>query len=236
MTLDDSAATVSILNPTGGLVGGDRLSIDVTVGPDAHAILTTPSATKVYRTAGDPTVQEVTLRLDAGATLEWIPDHTIPFAGSAFAQTIDADVGDDASLIVVDAFAAGRIARGEAWRFTLLESALTIHDAKGWLLYDRLRLRGGERWDGLGFAERHPYFVSVAVIGGAPGDDRAREVTSAAASLVNARVGVARLPRRGLLVRGLAGTAPDLTEAVEALWAAARGALLGRSPLSLRKL
>src|SRR2546422_1747450 len=49
LALDDRAAVVSVLNPTGGLVGGDRLAIDVVVGPAAHACLTTPSATKVYR-------------------------------------------------------------------------------------------------------------------------------------------------------------------------------------------
>src|SRR5262245_28212945 len=53
MALDDAALVVSVLNPTGGLVGGDRLVVDVRLGPGAHACLTTPSATKVYRTTGE---------------------------------------------------------------------------------------------------------------------------------------------------------------------------------------
>ncbi|HZN50301.1 MAG TPA: urease accessory protein UreD, partial [Methylomirabilota bacterium] len=53
VALDDPSAVVSILNPTGGLVGGDRLSIDVEATADAHAVLTTPSATRVYRTDGE---------------------------------------------------------------------------------------------------------------------------------------------------------------------------------------
>src|SRR5207247_544030 len=52
LALDDRAAVVSVLNPTGGLVGGDRLAIDVVVGPAAHACLTTPSATQVYGAGG----------------------------------------------------------------------------------------------------------------------------------------------------------------------------------------
>src|SRR2546422_6053420 len=131
LALDDRAAVVSILNPTGGLVGGDRLAIDVVVGPAAHGCLTTPSATKVYRTAGAAAEQSVRLRLGAGAILEWVPDHTIPFAGSAFRQAIDCEVGDGATLLVMDAFAAGRIARGEAWGFALLESAVTVRDHRG---------------------------------------------------------------------------------------------------------
>src|SRR5213594_3798599 len=89
VALDDAAAVVSILNPTGGLVGGDRLVIDVHAGPDTHACLTTPSATKVYRTSGPPAEQVVHLTLARGARVEWVPDHTIPFAGAAFSQRIE---------------------------------------------------------------------------------------------------------------------------------------------------
>src|SRR3989442_2581394 len=123
MALDDPAAVVSVLNPTGGLVGGDRLTIDVTIGPAAHGCLTTPSATKVYRTAGAAAEQRVHIRLGAGAILEWVPDHTIPFAGSAFRQAIDCEAEDGATLILTDAFAPGRIARGEAWRVSRPPSA-----------------------------------------------------------------------------------------------------------------
>src|SRR6185436_430498 len=69
LALDDPASVVSILNPTGGLVGGDRLAIDVIVGDGAHACLTTPSATRVYRTAGAMAEQQVRLSVGPGATL-----------------------------------------------------------------------------------------------------------------------------------------------------------------------
>src|SRR5881628_912526 len=88
LALDDAAAIVSILNPTGGLVGGDRLAVDA----GAHACLTTPSATKVYRTAVGPAEQAVRLTLAPGARLEWVPDHTIPFAGAALRQRVEAEV------------------------------------------------------------------------------------------------------------------------------------------------
>src|SRR2546422_9928149 len=89
LALDDRAAVVSVLNPTGGLVGGDRLAIDVVVGPAAHACLTTPSATKVYRTAGATAEQHVRLPPGVGASLEWVPDHTIPSPGSALRPALD---------------------------------------------------------------------------------------------------------------------------------------------------
>ncbi|MEK7714190.1 MAG: urease accessory protein UreD, partial [candidate division NC10 bacterium] len=71
VALEDPAAVVSVLNPTGGLVGGDHLLIEVDAGEGAHAVLTTPSASRVYRTAGAATVQTVFLRLGPRAIVEW---------------------------------------------------------------------------------------------------------------------------------------------------------------------
>src|SRR5262249_60634064 len=48
VALDDPAAVVSILNPTGGLVGGDRLAIDVRPRPRAPAALPPPPPTPLH--------------------------------------------------------------------------------------------------------------------------------------------------------------------------------------------
>ena len=165
IALDDPAAIVSLLNPTGGVLGGDRLVDrrharrgrprvrDHAVG-DARSIAST----------GEPAVQTVRLRLGPGAILEWVPDHTIPSAGAALRQSFDVEVDDGARLILIDAFAAGRVARGEAWRFALLDSTLTVRDARGLLLHDRFVLRGGADWDRLGLAEGRPYFATIVLV------------------------------------------------------------------------
>jgi len=234
--LDDSAAVVSILNPTGGLVGGDRLAIDVRVGAAAHACLTTPSATKVYRTSGEPAVQDVTLTLEAGAVCEWVPDHTIPFAGASLRQRITVDVADGAGLILVDAFAAGRVGRGEAWAFRLLDSAVTVRDAKGWLLRDRFVIDGAGPLDprALGAAGPCPYWASLVVIA-ADVEAFRREVGARFPPRGDIAVAAGSLPRRGALVRCLAPSAPLLLDALESRWAAARREGLGIPPLALRK-
>ena len=234
LPLAEGAAVVSVLNPTGGLCGGDRLRIDVEVGPGAHACLTTPSATKVYRTQGEPAAQVVTIRLGAGAIMEWVPDHTIPFAGSAFVQTLSVELGEGARLSLVDAFATGRVARGEAWGFALLDSTLSIRDARGLLLHDRLRLGGPGSRGGLGLAEGHPYFGTVVVAGdGIEGFGGA--VAQALGPAPAAAVGVGALARRGALVHCLAPSAPALAAALGAIWTAARRRLLGAPALALRK-
>ena len=236
VAVEDPAVVVSILNPTGGLVGGDHLTIDVTVGAGAHACLTTPSATKVYRSEGEPARQDVTLRLEAGAVCEWMPDHTIPFAGAGLRQHITVDVGAGARLLLADAFAAGRVGRGEPWAFRLLDSAITLRDDAGWLLCDRFVLDGSGPFDPrrLGAGEGHPYFASLVVVADDVEGFR-REVTErfSVDGDVVAAAGV--LPRRGALVRCLAPSAPTLLGALDLLWATARRHVLGLPPLGLRK-
>jgi urease accessory protein len=236
LALDDSAVVLSIVNPTGGVVGGDRLVIDVHAGRSAHVCLTTPSATKIYRATGDPAGQAVGLYVAPGAAVEWVPDHTIPFAGAAFRQSLCARVEDGGALILVDAYAAGRVARGETWRFRTLESTLAVHDGRGCLLYDRFALRGDgdPPWSGLGLAGSHPYFASVVVVADA-GVEELLETIGAMVPANDARIAAARLSRRGAVARCLARSAPALGGLIETVWAAARRAVLGAPALALRK-
>jgi urease accessory protein len=233
VALDDPAAIVSVLNPTGGLVGGDTLVIEVDAAPGAHACLTTPSATRVYRTASEATLQHVALRVASGAQLEWVPDHTIPYAGAALRQAIEADVADGATCVIVDAFAAGRVARGERWRFALLDATLSARDARGRLLHDRFILDSAAP-RGLGITDGRPYFATIAVVADAGIDafiDRVTELDVGGA----ADVAAGRLPRRGAIARCLAADAPALGDVVDAVWAAARCEVLKVPPLRLRK-
>ena len=173
------------------------------------------------------------LCVDEEGALEWVPDHTIAFTGSAFRQRLHARVAARARLIVVDAFAAGRVARGECWRFRHLESALTVEDDQGWIVHDRFVL-AGEGWGALGYTEGLPYFATVAVIAD-DADHLADSARSALRRACGARAAVARLPRRGILVRCLAADAPGLECVVRAVWDAVRPAVGGAGALALRK-
>ncbi len=66
-----------LVHPPGGLVGGDTLAMQVTVGAGAHGLVTTPGATRFYRSEGPVATQDTTLRLEAGARLEWLPLEAI---------------------------------------------------------------------------------------------------------------------------------------------------------------
>ena len=68
-----------LVHPPGGLVGGDTLEINATVGPGAHGLVTTPGATRFYRSSGEQALQRTRLVLEPGARLEWLPLETLCF-------------------------------------------------------------------------------------------------------------------------------------------------------------
>lgn len=75
----DSICHNVLVHPPGGLVGGDTLDIRLTVGPGAHGLVTTPGATRFYRSSGEVARQQVHARLAAGARLEWLPLEALAY-------------------------------------------------------------------------------------------------------------------------------------------------------------
>jgi urease accessory protein len=249
LDLEDDAATLVLLNPTGGIVGGDRLRTEIELGPDSHVCVTTPSATRVYRTTGPAAVSLTTIRVGERGVLEFVPDHVIPSPGARLHQSTTVELGAGAQAIVVDAWATGRAARAEAWQFAELDLALSVRDPAGPVLLERARLGGagasadGDRtpWtrpDALGFAEGHPYVATIALLGAGAGgwDDLAVELQLAFDAVAGGRYGVSPLARAGVAARVLAPSAPVLEDAVAVAWSLWRRRRLGRPPLPLRKL
>jgi urease accessory protein len=240
MDLDgDGVATLLLLNPTGGLLAGDRLETDIALGPGSRVCLSTPSAPRVYRSPGPVAVQRLTIDVGVGAALEWLPDHLIPSPGARLRQATDIRLAADATLLYLDAWATGRAARGEAWGFDLLDSSLLVRDDAGLLLRERAILDGRPPRDGLGATEGFAYAATFLALhpNGKGWEDLTRALQVDVDAVGNAgRVGVTTLGRGGVLARLLCPSAPALHGAVRALWATARRWLLGLPPARLRKL
>jgi len=240
MDLDgDGVATLLLLNPTGGLLAGDRLATDIVLGPGSRVCLSTPSATRVYRSPGPAAVQQVTIDVGSGAALEWMPDHLIPSPGARLDQTTLIRLAADATLLYLDAWAVGRAARGEAWGFDLLDSSLLVRDEAGLLLRERSILAGRPPRDGLGGTEGFAYAATFVAM--RPAGEGWEELAGALQAAVDAagaggRAGVTTLGRGGVLARVLCPSAPALAATVQTLWAACRRRLLGLPAARLRKL
>jgi len=122
----DSACHVCLMHPPGGLVGGDRLRIRAELSEGAHALITGPAATKVYRTAGAAVHQNVALRLCDGAFLEWLPPDTLFFDGAYAASTTRVDLEGDAVFLGWEVTCFGRPASGERFRTGRVRSHLEL--------------------------------------------------------------------------------------------------------------
>lgn len=102
-----------IVHPPGGLVGGDVLDVRVRAAPGTHALLSTPGATRFYRSAGPPATQRVSLDLAAGSRLEWLPLEAIAYPACRAVNTLTATLGEGAEWLGWDVCALGLPTAGQ---------------------------------------------------------------------------------------------------------------------------
>jgi urease accessory protein len=104
-----------LVHPPGGIVGGDTLTLDATLQAGSHALITTPGATRFYRSGGDTSEQRVTARLADGARLEWLPLETIAYSGCKAHNSLRFELAPEAQMIGWDVLALGLPAADQAF-------------------------------------------------------------------------------------------------------------------------
>ena len=238
LTLADGASYLMLLNPTGGVLGGDHLSTEIVQEAGTHACLSTPSATRIYRTVEKPATIETVIRLGEGATLEYLPDHVIPHAGSALRQSLRVDMARGSRAIILDSMASGRVAHGERWSFTEIDSRVEMYACGRPAYINRTKIVPGKNGPSrLGWMENFDYLSCLGLF--ADRFARWKEVSATLndelKSLPNILGGATVLSRCGCVVRFLARSASDMTLANKHLWNVAREMLLQHSPFDHRK-
>jgi urease accessory protein UreH len=276
--------------------------------------MTSPSANRVYRSLSEPAVQEVHLSVGPEARLEWLPEVTIPFAGSRVRQSIHVDLAPGATAVVWDAIASGRVAMGERWAFAAVENEICIRTSPARMIHDgsssptlpspiawgrvreggrdghaeprgpeaylnstsrvraaslpaegssqqrirdcsrsahesyglsgsvveRYRLVPGRLSESVGLVGSWDYVASLFVIGDAVAPDIWKRLDVVLAAILEQRPGlvlgaVSTPAAPGLVVKFVARSAPDLTETLEAIWAAVREDLWNLPVPNLRR-
>ncbi|MDR6524430.1 urease accessory protein [Variovorax paradoxus] len=96
-----------LVHPPGGLVGGDTLDIEIEGADGSHGLITTPGASRFYRSEGDLALQRTRIRLAAGARLEWLPLEAICYSGCRAENRLSIEVAPGAELIGWDVTALG---------------------------------------------------------------------------------------------------------------------------------
>lgn len=131
-----------LVNTAGGIAGGDRASIDVTVEAGARLTVTSAAAEKVYRALGPEAAIEVRLQVEAQGRLAWLPQETILFDRARLTRSIDVDLAADASLLLAEAVVFGRSAMGEAVNQGHLLDRWRVRRDGRLMFADSLRLDG----------------------------------------------------------------------------------------------
>ncbi|XP_021737790.1 urease accessory protein D-like isoform X2 [Chenopodium quinoa] len=129
----------------GGIVSGDSIKCNFTIGDGCTTVLTTQASTKVYKSvASKGSEQILEARVGHEALLAIIPDPVTCFTTARYTQKQVFRVLSDSNLLVVDWFTSGRYDSGERWNFESYKSTNNIFCEDGQPLFlDTILLEKG---------------------------------------------------------------------------------------------
>ena len=184
----DDVCHIYALHPPGGIVGGDRLWIDITSKTGGHGLITTPAAGKFYRSAGPTAHQMQTLQIEDGGSLEWLPLETIVYSGTRARLETRVELIGNARFFGWEIVCLGLPASGALFDEGEFFQSLEVYRDNEPLLIERGLYKGGsnmlrEPW-GL---DGHTVFGTMIGTGGSP------------AAIEQIREKAARMPEKGRL-------------------------------------
>jgi urease accessory protein len=116
-----------LVHPPGGLVGGDTLDITATVGPGAHGLVTTPGATRFYRSAAERALQRTHLLLEEDSRLEWLPLEALCFNACNAENHLTLNIAPGAECIGWDVTALGLPHAGQPFATGRFVQHIEVH-------------------------------------------------------------------------------------------------------------
>lgn len=133
----------TMVNTSGGVAGGDRLDTAITAGEGARITVAAQAAERFYRALpGSVSGVRTAVTVAANAAVEWLPQETILFDGSALNRRLTVDVTPGASFLGVETLVFGRAAMGERVLTVGLRDLFQVRRGGDLLLHDAIRLDG----------------------------------------------------------------------------------------------
>ncbi|HMM44062.1 MAG TPA: urease accessory protein UreD [Candidatus Macondimonas sp.] len=218
---------VTLLHPPGGVVGGDRLHLTATLDPGAQALITTPAAAKIYRSAGPIAAQRQDFQIATGAALEWLPQETILYSGARVRSCTRVELAPGARFLGWEITCLGRPHCAERFEAGVGTIALELWEAGEPLFIERGRYAGGgdlltAPWGMAG----HP--VAGTWLALDPPAALTNEIRAALAQTADpTHWGLSRLPRV-LVLRYRGPSAAEARALFIHAWTLARPVVLGR--------
>lgn len=239
-------ALVHLHNVSGGVLGGDQLTLDVEVGSHAHAQLTSTSATRIYqcRPGLPASTQTNSIHIARDGLLEYLPDPIIPFAGSQYIQHTRIELATGAGLFWWETLAPGRTAREEIFAYTLLQLSLDITAEGRPITIERLKLEPAKQqlFSSVRFGTYRycgSFYICKVGVDNATWLRLEQELSTTAQQLTVPGVtswGVSALVAHGLVIRVLSFGGKDISAGLLTFWHQAKMALYGCEAHPPRKI
>jgi urease accessory protein len=238
-------AVVHLHNVSGGILSGDSLHLSIEAGTSTRVQVTSVGATRIYRQRSGGAMARLftSIRVGDGAMLEYLPDAVIPFSGSRFSQSTAVSLGPNAGFIGWETLAAGRIASGEVFGFDFFHTEWSVCSDTRPLALERYSLtpaardpRSIARWG------RFRYSATLYICHTGVAQPRWIDLESRLNDLAfrqtshASRWGVSTLVAGGLVIRGLALEAHQITTVLYTFWDLAKQELWGEHAIPPRKI
>jgi len=234
--LDNSGQlTYYLLNPGGGYLSGDTYSMDIKVNENARAILTTQSATKVYKTPGEPAYQYGKFTLKPNSLLEYIPDPLIVYREGSYKQLNQFYLDDTSTLIYSDIITPGWSPTGKQFSYDRvdLQTEVFINHELG--VFDRIVTEPAKNnLSKFGRMEGYSHLGSMLVISPFVSDELIEHIYDRIGK-EEVNVGISRCPVPGFSLRILANQTQIIEEILKMCHDYLREKWFGISPVFLRK-
>lgn len=138
-----TALDAVLLNTAGGVTGGDRLAVSLHATAGSCLSVTTQACERAYKAQpGEVGQVRNTLHVGAGARVNWLPQETILFDGSALDRRLSVALEPEASLLLVEPLVFGRAAMGEVLNRAFLTDRIDIRRRGTPIYIDSIRLQG----------------------------------------------------------------------------------------------
>jgi len=225
-------AHIYILHPPGGVVGGDQLNIKINVQQNAQALCTTPGSGKFYLSAGAWAEFNQTLKIESGASLEWLPQENILFAGAKVKTRTKIELQDDAKFIGWEVNCLGRPSSGEIFEHGAFDSQLEFYHNQTLILVENQRVLNQQMLTAAAGLRGQAMQATLLAF---PCDENHLEAARHTLTELNATTLSAVTLIDGLLVmRVLSHRNENLKQQLICIWETLRPLLLGRDAVAPR--
>lgn len=227
-----------LVHPPGGLVAGDTLDTRISVAPGAHALISTPGATRFYASTGAAATLATTLELAENARLEWLPLETIAYPGCNAVNTLNWSLAPGAELLAWDVTALGLPGANQPFESGQLQQHL--HWPGVWREQAHVRATDTLLLDSpLGWAGQRCLGTLVLACGSPIAANRREHLLDTVRQAIAghpcaARTGATCPNDRVLVVRCLGSWVEPVMQLLQQIWAQLRPAAWGLQPQAPR--